>query len=250
MNDLIYKNVLLSSKEIRVLAAYCGIETLRIMTEYRQEELDPQEVNETIFQLYQKGILCWNGENQYILQDEIKALFRDVKYAAKELEIRSKSQKSPLHCFWNKEMVVTEISQNDVDRIKMHRAKQEEFLEELLERGMVPKLTEKKKDESEQEEWKDLWVNFQKKYSEILQDVRRCGEQMENLLSEEKELKAYIIVYDRMTGKGEQTILFLADAPYGCMVVLEKNAIYAENLNVTNLQKLFSQQIEEGDDRA
>ena len=244
MNDLIYKNVLLSSKEMRVLAAYCGMETLRIMSEYRQEELDPQEVNETVFQLYQKGILCWNGENQYTLRDEIKALFRNMKYAEKELEVRSKSQKSPLHCFWHKEIVVTEISQNDVDRIKIHQTKQKEFLEELMERGMVPLLTGTKQDESEQEAWKDLWENFQKKYSEILQDARRSEEQMENLLSEEKELKAYIIVYDRMTGKEEQTILFLADELYGCMVVLEKNATHAKNLDMTNLQKLFSQQIE------
>lgn len=247
MNDLIYKNILLSSKEMRVLAAYCGIETLRIMTEYRQEELDPQEVNETVFQLYQKGILCWNGENQYILQDEIKALFRNMKYATKELEIRSKIQKSPLHCFWNKEIVVTEISQNDVDRVKIHRTKQEEFLEELREREIVPLQVGKKKSESEPKEWKELWENFQKKYLVVLQDGSRSKEQLEKLLDEEKELKTYMIVYDRIAKKEERIILFLTDESCGCMAVLEKNAVYVEHLDTKNLQKLFVQQIAEGE---
>lgn len=247
MNDLIYKNVLLSSKEMRVLAAYCGIETLRIMSEYRQEKLDPQEVNETVFQLYQKGILCWKGENQYTLQGEIKALFRNMKYATKELEVRSKSQKSPLHCFLSKEIIVTEISQNDVDRIKIHRTEQKEFLEELKEREIVPSQAGRKKSESKPEVWKELWENFQKKYLVVLQDGSRSKEQLEKLLDEEKELSAYMIVYDRMAKKEERIILFLSEESYGCMAVLENDSVYTENLNTENLQKLFVQQIAEGE---
>lgn len=246
MNDLIYKNVLLSSKEMKVLAAYCGMENFRIISEYSQKEMNPQEVNETVFLLYQKGILCWNGENGYTLQPEIRSLFRDMKYAAKELEIRSQNQKSPLHCFWNKEIVVTELSQNDVDRIKIHRTKQEEFVEELREREILPFYV-RSADESEKGESIKLWEDFQEQYSEILKDNRKSGEQLKNLLEEENDLSAYAIVYDRGKKKEEQIILFLSEKTYGCIAILEKDSVYVERLDERHIYGLLVQQMSEGE---
>ena len=60
MNDLVYKNELFSSRELMVLAAYSGMEMFRILQAGSQKTLEPEEMNEAVFQLYRKGLLRWN----------------------------------------------------------------------------------------------------------------------------------------------------------------------------------------------
>ena len=50
MNDLVYKNELFSSRELMVLAAYSGMEMLRILQAGSQKTLEPEEMNEAVFQ--------------------------------------------------------------------------------------------------------------------------------------------------------------------------------------------------------
>ena len=127
MNDLVYKNELFSSRELMVLAAYSGMEMLRILQAGSQKTLEPEEMNEAVFKLYRKGLLCWNGKNGYEIRPELRALLQDMKYAEKELEFWSRRQKNPLHCFWGEDVVIMELSQNDEDRIKVHRSARDTF---------------------------------------------------------------------------------------------------------------------------
>lgn len=233
MNDLIYKNILLSSKELKILAAYSGIETLRIISGHQQKELEPQEINEIVFQLYQRGILRWSGNHKYELQSEIRLLFYDMKYAEKELEVRGKTLKSPLHCFWDKEVVVTELSQNDADRIKLHRVKQNEFFEELWERELIPLGTSREQSQSLQEKMQE---NFQKKFS----DLGLCrAEDIENamkILEEIEEVRTYILVYDRKEKRIITTILLLDNQTIG-YVLHENSLIQIEEMDKENIRK-------------
>lgn len=96
MNDLVYKNELFSSRELMVLAAYSGMEMLRILQAGSQKTLEPEEMNEAVFKLYRKGLLCWNGKNGYEIRPELRALLQDMKYAEKELEFWSRRQKKPV----------------------------------------------------------------------------------------------------------------------------------------------------------
>ena len=138
MNDLVYRSYLFSCQEFMVLSACVGIESLHVLLEKKQGISDMDELNLTVFQLYQKGILCWKNENYYELKPEIRILFQNMKLACKELQIYTKKGSSPLLCFLGEYTVVTELSDNDKDAIKIHGLCREEFLTELCDRGIIP----------------------------------------------------------------------------------------------------------------
>lgn len=247
MNDLIYKNELFSSQEMMVLAALSGIEHIRIMSEGSQQMPEPEELNRIIFQLYQKGSLIWNGKDGYDLQAEIRSLFYDIKYASKELEICSKWQKSPLHCFCSTDITVMELSQTDADRIKVHRISQEQFLTELHDRGIMRLSAGDARKENSGDDWKEVWNQFRKKHPWIMQKEERKPERMKNLLDEAEELIGYAAVYDREKNRNVSEWLFLGSGQSGCVAVVTPEQIQTEEVNEETIRKLLGQNLMEGE---
>ena len=241
MNDLVYKNELFSSRELMVLAAYSGMEMLRILQAGSQKTLEPEEMNEAVFKLYRKGLLCWNGKNGYEIRPELRALLQDMKYAEKELEFWSRRQKNPLHCFWGEDVVIMELSQNDEDRIKVHRSARDTFFSELYDREILPEyMTEK---QERVDACKNVWIEFQKRNPELIQENR--AEQLKKLVGRVPELCAFINVYDRAADQEVSEILLLKNGLCGCIVVLQQNFVHIECLCEEVLKILLEQPVTE-----
>lgn len=243
MNDLVYKNELFSSRELMVLAAYSGMERLRILQAGSQKTLEPEEMNEAVFQLYRKGLLCWNGKNGYEIRPELRALLQNIKYAEKELEFWSRGQKNPLHCFWGEDVVIMELSQNDEDRMKVHRSAKDTFFSELYDRGILPEYMTGKQERVDAGECESVWIEFQKKYPGIMPENR--AEQLKKLVGRVPELCAFINVYDRAADQEVSEILLLKNGLYGCIVVLQQNFVHIECLREEVLKILLEQPVTE-----
>ena len=243
MNDLVYKNELFSSRELMVLAAYSGMEMLRILQAGSQKTLEPEEMNEAVFQLYRKGLLCWNGKNGYEIRPELRALLQDIKYAEKELEFWSRGQKNPLHCFWGENVVIMELSQNDEDRMKVHSSAKDTFFSELYDREILPEYMTGKQERVDAGSCKNVWIEFQKRNPELMQENR--AEQLKKLVGRVPELCAFINVYDRAADQEVSEILLLKNGLCGCIVVLQQNFVHIECLREEVLKILLEQPVTE-----
>ena len=243
MNDLVYKNELFSSRELMVLAAYSGMEMLRILQAGSQKTLEPEEMNEAVFQLYRKGLLRWNGKNGYEIRPELRRLLQDIKYAEKELEFWAKGQKNPLHCFWGENAVIMELSQNDEDRMKVHSSAKDTFFSELYDREILPEYMTEKQERVDTDDCKNIWIKFQKRNPELIQENR--AEQLKKLLGRVPELCAFINVYDRAADQEVSEILLLKNGLCGCIVVLQQGFVHIERLCEENLKMLLEQPVTE-----
>ena len=87
MSELVYKSYLFSTKEFMILCALTGIEEIDMFGESTRCEMDEEEVNQNVFQLYQKGILYCGEEDSWKVKPEIRSLFRDMRDAEKEMQI-------------------------------------------------------------------------------------------------------------------------------------------------------------------
>ena len=110
MSDLIYKSYIISTREFIVLSLLTGIEKFHILTDGNLQPVSEEELNQIIFQLYQKDILRWKEEDSYDLNPDIKELFRNIKDSRKEIEIYWDGSSNPLICFWNASAVIMEMT--------------------------------------------------------------------------------------------------------------------------------------------
>lgn len=238
MSDLLYKNYLFSNSEFMVLSAMVGMEKIHIISEKTSKQIDKAELNQIIFQLYQKEILQWNN-NAYALKPEIGLLFREMKRAKKELQVYSEKSESPLLCFWGNSTVITELSGNDREVIKVHGLQNRELFTELHDREILP--------DGNRQEIYDLFreQNVGKGnilitgYSKFLQNGSIDHKELRGLLQKYDELSAIITVYDRKSEK-DQNIIFIMD--YGiCDAIsyLKNGSICTDYYTVDNLYRLL-----------
>ncbi|MCD7884781.1 MAG: hypothetical protein LUI87_13920 [Lachnospiraceae bacterium] len=137
MSDLTYRSFLLSEQEFMVLSAFTGIEKVHMLIEKQPDLPDRKELSLTIFGLYQKGLLHWeNGTCGP--KSEIRDLFCNIRSSQKELLVFHREENAPLLCYWADSSVLTELSENDRDKIKLHGLSKNDFLSEMKERGILP----------------------------------------------------------------------------------------------------------------
>lgn len=246
MSSLIYKNELFSVREFIVLAAYAGMDEIRMLSDTCRVQLKPEELNEIVFQLYQRGVLCWNGSNGYELDLDIRFMLQEIKYAKRELEIHFERGKGLLYCFVNTAVTVMELSQNDVEKIRVHRVSKEAFLEELSDRGIIPTDVSAKASVGKRKEWKKVSAEFLQKNPEIFRTGtiwhEKQREMLKKVLAKENELGAYGIVYDRVSRREILTILLLQKELDECIVTADAERIRTMKFEWEALKKIWKQQ--------
>lgn len=227
MSDLVYRSYLFSRDEFLVLSAYIGMETLHILFENKAEPLDRKKINLVIFQLYQKEILRWEKENFYELKSEIKELFRKMKDSRWELQVYSEKKGSPLLCFLNQDVIVTELSENDKDRIRIYCLSKEAFLKELYDRGILPEQNFRNSGFLEEEiptNWSILLENCRV----WLEDGQDLHENLRKLLWEEEDLLAFATVFNREDGTYEEAVLVLKGERQDCLGRVKRDSVQTE----------------------
>lgn len=245
MSSLVYKNELFSVREFIVLAAYAGMDEIRMLSGTCQVPMKPEELNEVVFQLYQRGVLCWNGNDGYDLDPEIRSLLREIKYAEKDVEIHFEGGKGLLYCFINTEVTVMELSRNDVERIRLHRISKDAFLEELSDRGIIPPYDRGKAFKEQMEECEKLSEEFQQKNPELFTTGgdwnQKQSETLKKVLEKENMLSAYSLVYDHISGRQIMRILLLQKDFCQCIVTADAEQVWMMRLEAAVWKEMWKQ---------
>lgn len=137
MNDFVLKNYVFTVREYMVLAALAGIRKTTLLMENSPVMPEDAELEYILFELYQKGFLSWKGDFCE-LSFEIRALFRNIKEADRELQIYSRRGKEILLCFLAEQAAVMEVGGNQKDAVRVHSLPLSEFMTELTGRGILP----------------------------------------------------------------------------------------------------------------
>lgn len=232
MGELAYRSYFFSSQEFMVLSACSGMEGMHILFEEPPAKLSREELNVILFGLYQRGILYWKDESSYALKPEIRMMFEDMKSSKKELQIYFEKGGSPLLCFWNAHTVITELSENDKNTIKIHSLSEHDFFRELCDRGILPA-----RDSQEIGDFTGIGV-WQKRL-QLVQDGSIRYEALQRLLHEEDGLPAYMTVYDRKSGRDQGVILILDCGISDGMAFVEDNSVQTLWYSLDNLKKLL-----------
>lgn len=245
MSSLVYKNELLSVREFIVLAAYAGMDEIRMLSDTCQEQVRPEELNETVFRLYQRGTLRWNGDGGYELNPEIRSLLQEIKYAKREVEIRFEDGEGLLYCFINTTVTVMERSRNDVERLRLHQVSKDAFFEELSDRGIIPPRDCGSAPAEEITECESILTEFRQKNPELFredmilkQDQR---EALKKVLEKETELNAYSMIYDRISGRQIMTVLLWQKDLQEYIMTMDAGHVQVMKFEWAALEKIWKQ---------
>ncbi|MCD8103780.1 MAG: hypothetical protein LUF35_01955 [Lachnospiraceae bacterium] len=271
MSDLTYRSFLLSGREFMVLSAFMGIERVHMLIEQQPELPDRKELSLTLFGLYQKGLLCW--ENGICgPKPEIRSLFRDIRSSEKELQVFHRKENAPLLCYWDESSVLTELSENDRDRIRLHGLRKNDLLEELKERGILPE-----KDSSLAGDYmvsamgddmtaaagnsrtsamgndvsspvedavlsgtEEPGSRLLEKCPELMRDGEIQYVRLQELFEKENELETAITIHNRSRGEDECVILILDCGLFDGMVLVNGGTIRMEYYSQESLSGLLA----------
>lgn len=239
MSNIIYKNYVFSSQEFMVLSACVGIEKIPVLFAKDPRQPDEGELAQTIFELYQKGILVCEDDGSYSLQPDVRILFQDMKAAQKELHIYSKKTGGPLLCFWDENAVVTELSGSDKSAVKMHSLPSSELLEELKDRGILPERDSKELGQTMGEDAGALCAAFLKDSPAPLQEGHMQYELLEELLEKKRDLFAFITIYDRTLEENQGAILILNCGLTDCIAFMGDGMVHTCYYALEDLRELF-----------
>lgn len=239
MSDLIYRNYLFSSEEFMVLSASVGIERLPVLFEGTPKQPEKTELSQTVFQLYQKGILMWENDGSYALRQDVRALFQDMKAAKKELHIYSKRTGGPLLCFWDEYVVVTELSGNDSGSVRIHSLPADRFLDELRDRGILPEQDCVQLAETIDKDSEEQCIRFLKESPAMLEDGHMQYDLLEMLLEKNRDLFAFIALYDRVLGQNQGVALILNCGLADCITYVGDGQTYICYYTERDLRELF-----------
>lgn len=237
MNKFIFSSYVFSCQEFMVLSALNGIRKMDILMEEKEGELSPKTVNLILFQLYQKGIMSWKDEASYTLKPEIRSLFLDMREAKKEIQIYGKNRKSPLLCYMGENLAVTELSENDREAIKIHSVSRGDFLEELRERGLVPKQRSVAPADSELAP--ELLVLIQKRCADFRKGESLQVEKLQEVLEKEDWLSTLFLIGDSGEEQEKKAVLILDCGLWDCVVYMEKERFRAEYYSAESLRSIL-----------
>ncbi len=228
MNELLYDNYILSNREFLTLAFLTGIQKLSLPVQSKPQPLDEKEMYQLLFQLYQKKVLCWKDNGQYTLTDGLKKIFSQIKTADQELQIYYPGKKSPLQCFCGRDIIVTELSENDRDSLRICKLSQVDFFLKMQEKKVFPVQKTPDKKESLQKENPELWENLLQKYRSLLLTYHGNTGNFFELFDMDPTICSLVIIYDRKIQQEKGVLLLLNSGVYNIMLYLEKNNMEAE----------------------
>ena len=239
MSDLICKNYLFSSEEFMVLSAGAGIKKLPVLFEDEPKQPEKEELEQTIFQLYQKEILTWESDGSYTVRQDVRTLLQDMKAAKKELHIYSKKTGGPLLCFWDEYVVVTELSGNDNGAVRVHSLPKNEFLDELRDRGILPERDCMQFAEVIDKDSEEQCICFLQESPAMLEDGHMQYELLEELLEKNRDLFAFIALYDRVLGQNQGVALILNCGLADCITYVGDGQTHICYYTERDLRELF-----------
>lgn len=234
MYKLIHKNYILSCQEAMVLAAWSGINKLHMLCGEPLEEMDERELRLTLFQLYQKGVLCWEDPH-FRMKPELELMFQDLRRARTELQIYSERRKSPLLCFGDDDMVVMEMGENEKDTICLHSQVRKDFLEELRDRQILPSRDSRAYGSQAKEENRALMRRFRESCPSFWSGNQIQYEALKEALQEREELTACIGVTDLEEERGRGVILILDFGVFDGIIWLGEDSCSEDYFTLENL---------------
>lgn len=238
MCNLVYKNFIFSVQEFMVLCAWTGIEQLHILQGSQQEKMGGEELNLVLFQLYQKEILYWNNDT-YELKQEVAQLFRDIRFASAELQIYTRTSRSPLLCFYGTYMIVMELSGNDTDAVKVHRLQEYDFFAELRNKGMLPLRDSQEMEGTAQREDCEAWCSILGKRSNLMENGCILYDRLQELLRDAKDLWVAITIHDRKSGQDRGVVLIAEQDFSDCLICIADSVVRADYYTLDSLSQLL-----------
>ena len=239
MNELLNDNYILSSREFLTLAFLTGIQKISLPVQNKPQPLDEKETYQLLFQLYQKKVLCWKDNGQYTLTVGLKEIFSQIKTAAQELRIYYPGKKSPVQCFCDRNIVVTELSENDRDSLRVCKLSPVDFFLKMQEKKVFPvqKIPDKK--ESLQKENPELWETLLQKYRNLLLTHHENTENLFELFDTDPAIRSLVIIYDRKIQQEKGFLLLLNSGIHNIMLYLENNNMTAEYYSEKTLREIL-----------
>nr|WP_296042323.1 hypothetical protein [uncultured Blautia sp.] len=249
MNELLNDNYILSSREFLTLAFLTGIQKISLPVQNKPQPLDEKETYQLLFQLYQKKVLCWKDNGQYTLTVGLKEIFSQIKTATQELRIYYPGKKSPVQCFGDRNIVVTELSENDRDSLRVCKLSPVDFFLKMQEKKVFPvqKISDKKEflqkeslsKESLQKENPELWETLLQKYRNLLLTHHENTENLFELFDTDPAIRSFVIIYDRKIQQEKGFLLLLNNGIHNIMLYLENNNMTAEYYSEKILREIL-----------
>ena len=249
MNELLNDNYILSSREFLTLAFLTGIQKISLPVQNKPQPLDEKETYQLLFQLYQKKVLCWKDNGQYTLTVGLKEIFSQIKTATQELRIYYPGKKSPVQCFGDRNIVVTELSENDRDSLRVCKLSPVDFFLKMQEKKVFPvqKISDKKEflqkeslsKESLQKENPELWETLLQKYRNLLLTHHENTENLFYLFDTDPAIRSFVIIYDRKIQQEKGFLLLLNNGIHNIMLYLENNNMTAEYYSEKILREIL-----------
>ncbi len=221
-----------------VLSAMAGMDSAYLPTGEKPELPDLKKLSLILFQLYQKGLLKWEDDN-YIPRAEIGSLFRNIRFAKKELQIYGRNENSPLLCFWNECPVLVEHSENDRDKIKVLGLQKGDLIIELSERGILPEENTKQMGAAFEANEEDIWAGFLKTCPRLVQNGEIRYEVLENLFENQDMLTAAITVFERDNPENLYVILVLHCEMFDSLALTDGDTVRIKYYTSDILQELL-----------
>lgn len=239
MNELLNDNYILSSREFLTLAFLTGIQKISLPVQNKPQPLDEKETYQLLFQLYQKKVLCWKDNGQYTLTVGLKEIFSQIKTATQELRIYYLGKKSPVQCFCDRNIVVTELSENDRDSLRVCKLSPVDFFLKMQEKKVFPvqKIPDKK--EFLQKENPELWEALLQKYRNLLLTHHENTENLFELFDTDPAIRSLVIIYDRKIQQEKGFLLLLNSGIHNIMLYLENNNMTAEYYSEKTLREIL-----------
>lgn len=223
-----------------VLSALTGMKRVNLLMEDHTTELDQKSVNLILFQLYQKKFLYWKKEGTYTIRPEIRFLFEKMRDARKELQIYIQGKNSPLLCYYGKEVVITEVSENDRAAIKVHALSENEFMNELKERGIVPSRKQIAYGKELCEEKNRLLDEMKKNCGSFLEKVFSQQNKLCETINQEEWIKSIFLFYDRSDEAEWKAVFILDSGLWDYLVYVEKDKMLADYFSTDGLKVIFN----------
>lgn len=235
MSELLYKSYLFSTKEFMVLSALAGMEELKVFAEKESGNMGEEELNLTVFQLYQKGVLYWK-DGGWNINPEVYSLLRNVKESERELQIYSGIGRGPLLCYGQDPLVILELSEHDKDAVRLHPQTRDGFFVELRDRGILPERDSAELEDLEDNERSGVRGKLLERLGELTRDGQIDYGNLKKLLQERWDLIACLFLFDRKE-KNVRSVIAIADGGISDWLLCIRNGnVQAERYTMDGLR--------------
>ncbi len=139
MCEMLYNDLLFSSQELMVMFALSGVDRLPLPVDAAPANMSERDVELQVFGMFQRGLFFWDDAGACKWRPDVGKMVQDIRSAKEHLRIDAKENAETLVCFCSEEVAILEKSENDADAIRVHTTPRNFLIQELRERGILPK---------------------------------------------------------------------------------------------------------------